>query len=193
MGRSQDFKNSVIYHIRCIETKRVIYVGSTTNFEQRKRSHKNVCCNANNQKDYNCPIYCYIRDNGGFECFEVLPVSFFNLENKVQLMIDEQNEMDKYDKLFNKYHSFPTIQHKKELKKKHNKEYHQKHIVEIKLQKKKYMEENKEEIATKHKIWRDDNKEKIFAPLECPNCKCITSKKHINRHQKSQKCLNFRK
>jgi len=58
MGRSQDFNNSVIYHIRCIETKRVIYVGSTTNFEQRKRSHKNVCCNANNQKDYNYPIYC---------------------------------------------------------------------------------------------------------------------------------------
>jgi predicted GIY-YIG superfamily endonuclease len=40
MGRRQDFKNSVIYHIRHMESKEVVYVGSTTNFSQRKAKHK---------------------------------------------------------------------------------------------------------------------------------------------------------
>jgi len=43
MGRTQDFTNSVIYHIRHMESKEVVYVGSTTNFSQRKTKHKYNC------------------------------------------------------------------------------------------------------------------------------------------------------
>ena len=43
MGRKQDFSQSTIYHIRAIETKMVVYVGSTTNFKQRCATHKSNC------------------------------------------------------------------------------------------------------------------------------------------------------
>jgi len=190
MPRKQDYNQSVIYHIRCIETKEVIYVGSTTNFENRKRSHKNVC---NNEKDknYNLSSYCHIRNNGGFDYFEVIPVIFLNLESKTQLLIEEQKEMDKYDTLLNKQFPVPSIQHKKELKKKHDFEYRMKHLDEIKTQKKKYREEHREEIAKASKLWREKNKEVLFKLFQCPKCNCMTSKKHIARHQKSAKCLNY--
>jgi len=187
MGRPQDYSKSVIYHIRCIDTKNIIYVGSTTNFDVRKRSHKNVSKNEND-KHYNLPLYYYIRENGGFECFEVIPVSYIKLENKVQLLIEEQKEMDKYNILLNKYFLFPSIQHKKELKKKHDVVYRKKHIDEIKKQKKMYYEEHKEEISEKAKVCRRQNGDKLLEPLECSKCKCITSKKHLARHQKSVKC-----
>lgn len=191
MDRKQDFTTAVIYHIRRIDTKMVIYVGSTTDFKQRQRSHKNVCYNSNNKMKYNYPIYCYIRENGGFDCFEVIPVSFLKLENKVELLIEEQKEIDKFDELFNKYHSFPTTQHKKDLKTVHDSQYRERHDEEIKAHKKKYYEEHKEEIKAKVKTWAENNKEKLFEPLECPRCKTMTSKKHIKRHQKSQKCRDL--
>ncbi len=72
MGRAQDFTNSIIYHIRHMENKEVIYVGSTTNFSQRKAKHKYLWNKEGNH--FTFPIYCHIRNNGGFDCFEVIPI-----------------------------------------------------------------------------------------------------------------------
>ena len=83
MGRKQDFSNSVIYHIRHMESKEVVYVGSTTNFSQRKATHKWLC-NHEEAKDFTIPIYCHIMNNGGFNCFEVIPIQSLKLENKTQ-------------------------------------------------------------------------------------------------------------
>ena len=190
MPRSQDFSQSVIYHIRTLETKEVIYVGSTTNYEVRKRSHKNVSKNIND-KHYNTPLYCYIRNNGGFDYFEVVPVSFMKLETKIQLLIEEQKEIDKFSFLLNKYVSLPSIQHLKELKRKDNKKYMENHREKISELKKKYYEEHKDEITKKVKLWRGNNKDKIYEKFQCPKCKCLTSKNHLKRHQKSDKCLNY--
>jgi hypothetical protein len=82
MPRKQDFSQSVIYHIRNIETKKVIYVGSTTKFQDRKAN-----CNNEGNENHNFLVYCFIRENGGFNNFEVIPVSILNLQNKVQLVI----------------------------------------------------------------------------------------------------------
>jgi len=190
MPRKQDFNQSVIYHIRSIETKEVVYVGSTTNFEVRKRSHKNVC-NNKNDKNYNISLYSNIRNRGGSEYFEVIPVLFLKLENKVQLLIEEQKEMDKYKNLFNTYIPLPSIQHKKELKKKHDFQYRINHLEAIKTQRKKYNDEHKEEISEKRKLRRQEIGDKNLEPIQCPKCKGMTSKKHIARHQKSEKCLSF--
>ena len=95
MSRKQDFSQSTIYHIRVIETKMVAYLGSTTNFRQRCAIHK---------YDYNhdstSAIYKFIRDNGGFDLFEIIPVAFLQLNNSIELRMEEQKEMDKHtDKL----------------------------------------------------------------------------------------------
>lgn len=187
MPRKQDFSQSVIYHIRSIETKQVIYVGSTTQFTQRKSKHKHSC-NTEKHKDFNRPVYCYIRDNGGFNNFEVLPITFLNLENKTQLFIEEQNEIDKHSDLKNRYKSYSTEEQTKEriqrktkewrennkdnLKnyrekneeslKEYRKEYRKNHLEQIK----KYREENIDKIRKYHREYAQENKEKLNEKLK---------------------------
>jgi GIY-YIG catalytic domain len=59
-----DYSNAVVY--RLIHNFITYYVGSTTNFRIRKSRHKSDCLNENSV-GYKCPIYKFIRDNGGWE------------------------------------------------------------------------------------------------------------------------------
>jgi len=172
MGRPQDFSKSVIYHIRHMESKEVVYVGSTTNFPQRKAKHKYKWNKEG--KEFSYPIYCHIRNNGGFDCFEVIPIKSLKLENKTELLIAEQEEIDKHRTLVNKIKAHMTIEdreqyykqyweeHKEELKE-YNKQYFQEHKSELNEKrnqyKKQYYQENKEVIAEKKKLYYQENKE----------------------------------
>ena len=175
MPRAQDFSQSVIYHIRNKVTKEVIYVGSSTSFQQRKATHKHRCTNSNHI-EYNRHCYVYIRENGGFDCYEVIPVEFLKLENKTQLVIAEQAEMDKQDNLKNKQKAHRT----EEGHRKYNKEYYETHKEQLKEYKGEYYEKNKEEIN------RRKNE-----PIECSICKSKTCRNNMSRHQQSAKCKSF--
>lgn len=146
MPRKQDFSQSTIYHICNTETKDIVYVGSSCNFTQRQRNHKSYCCNKN-QKNYNQPIYIHIRENGGFDCFEVIPVSFHCFNNKVQLHIQEQNEIDKYPYAMNKNKAYTTKEETEERRKKYYDE-HKKELAEKQMNR--YLE-NKDEINEKRR------------------------------------------
>jgi len=100
MPRAQDFSQSTIYHIRYAETREVIYVGSSCAFATRVRGHKSKCNNAADPH-YNLPVYQHIRGNGGWDAYQVVPVSHHNFQNKVELQILEQAEMDRYQTLKN--------------------------------------------------------------------------------------------
>ena len=141
MGRRQNFTNSIIYHIRHMESKEVIYVGSTTNFSNRKAKHK-YDCNHEEGNHFTFPIYCHIRNNGGFDCFEVIPIQSLKLENKTQLLIAEQVEIDKHQTLVNRNKAHITIEELKEYYKKWRKE-HKAEIKEIAEKKKQYYQEKK--------------------------------------------------
>ena len=74
-----DYSKAVIYTIR---TKDGVYVGSTTNFIQRKYNHK---CNI---KTNNYKLYKTIRDNDGE--WDMKPYKEFPCETKQQLNIEEE-------------------------------------------------------------------------------------------------------
>jgi len=156
MGRKQDFSNSIIYHIRHMESKEVIYVGSTTNFFIRKAKHKYLWNKEGNH--FTFPIYCHIRNNGGFDCFEVIPIQSLKLENKTQLLIAEQVEIDKHQTLVNRNKAHITIEELKE----YHKQYHEEHKVELnekkKLYNKQYHEEHKVELNEKKKQYYQEKK-----------------------------------
>jgi len=160
MGRPQDFSNSVIYHIRHMESKEVVYVGSTTKFPQRKAVHK-YNCNNEEGKDFTSPIYCHIRDNGGFNCFEVIPIKSLKLEKKTELLIAEQEEMDKHQTLVNGRKAHMTIEEHKEDKKQYKKQHYQEH------------------------------KETINESIKCPICNSTTLRRQLKRHQRTKKCQEY--
>ncbi len=114
MGRSTDLSNCYIYHI--IDSNKVVhYVGSTSNLNIRKSSHKYRCNTEHNNK-YHYDIYKYIRDNGGFEKFEIVPIrKIDNISNKTDLLIAEQNEINKFSGLKNVRGSYLSYEDKLEI------------------------------------------------------------------------------
>jgi len=169
MGRPQDFSKSVIYHIRHMESKEVVYVGSTTNFPQRKRMHK-YSCNNEEGKDFRTPIYCHIRNNGGFDCFEVIPIKSLKLENKTELLIAEQEEMDKHRTLANGQKAYIPI------------DIEEKRIYNNEINKK-WCENNTEKM----KQHRQEQKQ----PVKCPICNSTVTRCQLKRHQRTKKCQEY--
>ena len=76
-----DYSNTVIYKIQHIEDESLLYVGSTTNFTQRKSSHKNRCNNPSS-KEYNTKKYKMIRDNGGWGVFKMIEIEKYPCDDK---------------------------------------------------------------------------------------------------------------
>jgi hypothetical protein len=68
-----DYSRTVIYRIKHIENKELVYVGSTTNFTKRKCSHKSICYNEKSKR-YNFKLYVMIRENQGWNAFQKLEI-----------------------------------------------------------------------------------------------------------------------
>ena len=208
MPRAQNFTQSTIYHIRCIATRAVIYVGSTTSFGQRESGHKHKCNNVNGVH-YHYPIYAHIRDNGGWDLFEVIPVAHLQLNNKTELRIAEQFEMDKHTDLRNvNYAVRSKTQYRVDNKdaidarnKQHyvdnkdmiladRKQHYVDNIDAILAQQKQYRADNKDKIAEYKEQYRAENKDVIAAKaavtITC-QCGCKVTKYHLARHQNTAK------
>ena len=74
-----DHSNTIIYKlVKNDDYDNVnIYIGSTTDFIRRKNNHKN-CCNSEKQKGYTDKKYQYIRENGGWDNWNMIEVEKHN-------------------------------------------------------------------------------------------------------------------
>jgi hypothetical protein len=73
-----DYSNTIIYKITCKnQAIKDVYVGHTTNFVQRKHSHKQNCINSKSA-NHKCKLYEVIRTNGGWENWQMEIINFFN-------------------------------------------------------------------------------------------------------------------
>ena len=80
-----DYSNAVIYKISCRDKSITeIYIGSTTNFTKRKHEHKSICNNINT-KDYNNQKYIFIRENGGWNNWEMIEIEKVQCHSKRDL------------------------------------------------------------------------------------------------------------
>jgi predicted GIY-YIG superfamily endonuclease len=77
-----NYQNTIIYVIKCRDdTITEEYIGSTTNFIERKCKHKSTC---NNEKDksYNELKYKFIRLNGGWDNWIMIELEKFSCSDK---------------------------------------------------------------------------------------------------------------
>ena len=82
-----DYSQSVIYCISCRDkTITECYVGSSANFEKRKQYHKDSCKNPN-IKGYNCKLYQFIREHGGWDNFEINEIEYYPCQNDTELYL----------------------------------------------------------------------------------------------------------
>lgn len=85
-----DYSNTIIYKITCKDsTVTDLYVGHTTNFVQRKHSHKQSCIN-DKTPNHNCKLYDVIRNNGGWNNWNMEIINFFNCQDHYEARKKEQ-------------------------------------------------------------------------------------------------------
>jgi Zn ribbon nucleic-acid-binding protein len=69
-----DYSKSCVY--RLIYNDITYYVGSTTNMRQRKSAHKKISLNEN-RREYNYPLYEFMRNNGGFDNWTMVMIQAY--------------------------------------------------------------------------------------------------------------------
>jgi len=181
-----DYSKTIIYKIFHNVNHDLVYVGSTTNFTRRKYEHKK------NSISHHYKLYKTIRENGGWDCFNMLQVKVFPCNNKREANLEENNIMKE---LNSNMHSNIAFRNHKEYLRQYNidnkeilsqkaKEYNEKNKEKITENKKRYYEENKEKFIERARNRYEKNKEKINEKCVCELCGLILSKKSLTRHNK---------
>ena len=147
------------------------YVGSTTDFANRKRYHK-CSCNNESQKGCNLKLYQTIREKGGWIAWKMTPLEEYKeCQTQVQARIREDEWRVKLNANLNMIRAYLSEELLKEQKKENGHEYREKHKEEAK----EYYQINKEKIQAQKK-----------QKFEC-ECGGKYIKTHKNRHQHSIK------
>jgi len=190
-----DYSNTIIYklvHKEDLDDMN-IYVGSTTNFKQRKASHKK-CCNKGHDKGYNQKIYKFIRENGGWNEWVMIEIEKYPCKD-----LNEATARERYWKreLNATLNTIEPQRSQKEWEQDNKakiaetkKKYREANREKISIQKKQYCEVNRDKIIERVKQWRianrDKNNERLREKVVC-ECGCVVSKGHISKHRKTNR------
>ena len=161
-------KNYWFYKIHCVDEQiKEVYVGHTTNLNQRLRNHKAHC---NNETDlaHHTPLYKFIREHGGWSNWKVTIIDDGIFESLSDAESRERYHIQMLGASLNVEVPGRTREEYREERKAFKKDY--------------------------DKQFRDKNKERIKAKestqYECSVCKCQMRLKERNRHEQSMKHKN---
>lgn len=158
-----DYQNNLNYKIEHIDKPSLVYVGHTTNWNNRKNQHKGNCINPN-RKEYNLKLYRMIRENGGWEMFRMIEVEKYPCNDKREAEKRETEVMRELQSNMNTYRSFVTDEEKKEYSSEYMKGYWSGYL--------------------------EANRPKINETQQC-ECSCIVFRRNINRHQRTKKHIHL--
>lgn len=193
-----DFSRTKIYKIVCKDLNmNHIYIGHTTDFIRRKCKHKQDCNNPE-AKNYHVKLYKTIRENGGWDNWDMILVEDFPCKNKLEASARERY----YYELLNG--SLNTNKPNRNLKEYYqdnkNKilEYQNNYNNNNKDKLKEYREANKDKIKEYNSNYRieyykknkDKFKDRAHQEYNCVCGACYTYSGK-SQHFKSKKHLNF--
>ena len=163
-----NYDNTIFYKIVCKDLNvKDLYVGHTTNFVKRKNSHKTRCTNPND-KSHNFQVYEFIRNNGGWNNWDMVEIE------KKQL--NDANEARKHERFwYETLHATLNEQIPSQTRKEYSDKYYDLH----KEKHKDYYIENKDKILEKHK-----------QKIEC-ECGLTYTFGHKSRHIKCKRHLEL--
>ena len=173
-----DYSNGLVYKLCCKDTTITeIYVGSTTNFTKRKHSH-HLNCICPVVKAYNKKAHLFIRENGGWENWNMVLIEYYPCETELELGRRENYWIYELQASLNcrTPPMYGTV-----------KEYYEAHKEEILEYQKQYNEANKERIAERKKEYAEANKEHI---AERKKEYAEANKEHIDEYQKQYREAN---
>jgi predicted GIY-YIG superfamily endonuclease len=174
-----NYTNTIIYKL-CNKDFDGIYVGSTTNFESRRRQHKHAC----NNVIFKSKVYRIIRNNGGWDIWDMIVIEKYEATDKKDQLIRERYWMEALNSTLNDQSSYRTEEENIELEK-----------IWAKGYQKEYREKNKDSLGESQKIWLNtgDNREKTYKRTNewrrrMRTCECgdTMTNRNIGKHKKTQ-------
>ena len=97
-----------------------VYIGSTKNFNKRKSCHKCRCLNIKYKQN---KLYETIRENGGWDKCEMLPVEEYECATQLEARIREEYYRNEYDAKLNTNRAYLSKEQKNILKREHYQKY----------------------------------------------------------------------
>jgi hypothetical protein len=92
--KPMDYSNTHFYKIVCKNTDNSnMYIGHTTNFTKRKNQHKNNCINSNDKR-HNIHLYQFIRDNQGWDNWDMVLIDTLYCENRLDALKKEREYIE---------------------------------------------------------------------------------------------------
>ena len=159
-----DYSKSHFYRIVCKDLSiKDCYVGHTTDFNSRKHQHKRTCYDESDPVHYNIYLYQFIRENGGFDNFDMILINTENCENALHARKREREYIEQFNATLNSIkrpHRTPE----------EKKQYH------------------KDDYEKKRDVILVKNKQKV----QC-KCGSIVRKGDLMRHERSMKHQDFLK
>jgi len=203
----------------CVEASwdKFIYIGSTVDKKRRLREHKRVCT-CPGERNHNNLVYKLIRENGGFDNWEMIVIEKKRCESVEELRKLEQAWIDKVGPVLNQGKAWVSeeaalktkhagqkrcYQNRKEHYKgkaadyyKNNKEKVLKRMKErandeeFKEQRKKYTKEwrEKKKKDAEYMAAQKKKKEKYKEKIECDVCGKKVSRGNLSTHKKRISC-----
>ena len=158
-----------VYKISCLNNEvKEFYIGSTKDLKDRISKHNNFYKN-----NYNWKVYKFIRENGGINNWEIIPIEIYECEmTKLELKQEEQFYLDEYK---------PQLNSQRALGRDIERKY---------KTKKEWIKNNRNKYLKNRKEYYEKNRDKLNAKQNekgnCPYCSKEMIKNNIKRHIKTQ-------
>jgi len=159
-----EYNNSVIYKMCCKdESVPDIYIGSTTNFQNRKQQHKQFC------NTLNFPVYQFIRDNGGWSNWNMLVIEEYPCDNRKELLKRERYWIEYLNASLNRElpgrskaeWSKKNYENNRQKYIEYNKKYYQENIDKERERRRKYYHQNRDKINEQKRKYNQENRQKL--------------------------------
>jgi len=145
-----NFENTQIYRFVCNDVNITnTYVGSTTNWINRKTGHKSNCNTPNDKHHLN--VYQIIRENGGWDNWNMILVEDYPCKGKREAEQREQYWKEKYNDDMGSIRAFITEEQHAEQKAKRSASYRATHRDQIIEQKAEYHATHKDQLNLKRR------------------------------------------
>jgi hypothetical protein len=138
------------------------YIGHTSNFNKRYEAHKRNTTNTKDNKHYHLKVYQTIRDNGGWDEWEIIEIEKCVYNNKIKARMREQELMVSHNTNLNTCKAFITEDERKKKKQEITNKYRIENVELIKEQQKQYKQEHKDVIKEQMRKYRQENKEETY-------------------------------
>lgn len=192
-----DYSKACIYKISCKDAEiEDIYIGSTTDLVKRRHGHKNAC-NDPKSRGHNLHVYKFIREQGGWENWEVVLVERFQCDNSEDLHQKEREVFDQLKPTLNNRRPKITVAERKETNLELQKAWREANPERHREACKAWVMANPERRRAQLRAWYEANLERLREATKarhtkrvvCEHCHVEIAQQSLRRHQRTKKCL----